>query len=87
MAKKKSGMGSGPDTPSRSEMTRPAIEGINLGGGGGFLSRGQRNQAAFINAITSRCNCKDVDNCPDCNANAWSGQLLASDSGMSRTEQ
>jgi hypothetical protein len=85
--KKKPGMGAGPNPPSRSETGRPSIEGsTNEYTGGRFLTRGQRNQAAFIHAVTGRCSCKDVENCADCNANAWSGQLLASDSGISGQE-
>lgn len=81
------GLGAGPDNPSRSETSSTPIEGTSTdGSGGGFLTRGQRNQAAFINAITSRCNCKDLDNCQDCNANEWSRQLLSSDSGIARPE-
>jgi hypothetical protein len=88
MARKtKTGLGAGPDAPSRSETEPGAIEGTSMGGGGGFLTRGQRNQAAFIHAVTGRCSCKDVENCADCNANAWSGQLLASDSGIARPER
>lgn len=65
-----------------------SIEGVSpTFSGGRFLSRAQRNQAAFINAVTGRCSCKDVENCADCNANAWSGQLLASDSGQSSPER
>lgn len=78
--------GKGPDTPSRSSKELEAIEGVRPSGGGGFLSRGQRNQAAFIHAVTGRCSCKDVENCADCSANEWSGQLLAADSGVARPE-
>lgn len=80
------GLGAGPDVPSRSESSEPSIEGTPAGGSGGFLSRGQRNQAAFIKAITARCGCKDIENCDDCSANEWSSQLLNADSGIARPE-
>lgn len=88
MAKKtKSNLGARPNPSSRSETSSTVFEGTsNDGSSGGFLTRGQRNQAAFINAVTSRCNCKDIESCQDCSANAWSGQLLASDSGVARPE-
>jgi hypothetical protein len=88
MARKtKTGLGAGPNPPSRTETSSTPIEGTSTDGArGGFLTRGQRNQAAFIHAVTGRCSCKDVENCADCNANAWSGQLLASDSGVARPE-
>lgn len=53
------------------------------GSGGGFLTRTQRNQAAFIKGITARCGCGDVESCKDCSAHSWSSQLLNADSGVS----
>lgn len=86
---KKTAMGAPPNPPSRSAKPLPSIEATPVDGssGGNFLTRAQRNQAAFIHAVTGRCSCKDVENCADCNANEWSGQLLASDSGISRPER
>jgi hypothetical protein len=51
---------------------------------GGFLSRAQRNQAAFLHAVTKhRCHCND-DNCSDCTTSEWTGRLLAADQPTSR---
>lgn len=80
--------GAGPNPPSRSGKSLPSIEATPVDGsnGGGRLTREQRNQAAFIHAVTGRCGCKDIDNCADCRARDWSGQMLASDSGVARPE-
>lgn len=69
---------------SRGETS--SIEGMPAGSsGGGFLTRAQRNQAAFIYDVTRhRCNCNDIESCRDCSANAVAKSLLAADMGMGR---
>jgi hypothetical protein len=50
------------------------------GYGNAFLTRAQRNQAAFAHAIRSRCGCS-TENCEDCSYRDMWGGLLASNSG------
>ena len=81
------GMGAGPNPQSRSEVGLPSIDAEQPGYvGGGFLTRAQRNQAAFAKGVTGRCGCKE-EGCVDCtNHEMWS-QLLDSDAGVTRPEQ
>jgi|688.fasta_scaffold1001297_2 hypothetical protein len=54
--------------------------------GGRFLSRAQRNQAAFAKGVTGRCGCKD-EGCKDCeNHQMWTA-LLDSDAGVTSRQQ
>lgn len=87
MASKKRGMGAGPDNSSRSEQSSPSIEGDTTDYAGGlFLTRAQRNQAAFAKGVTGRCGCKE-EGCVDCTNNAMWSQLLDSDAGITRPER
>lgn len=53
--------------------------------GGRFLSRAQRNQAAFAKGVTGRCGCKD-EGCKDCeNHKMWTA-LLDSDAGITHRQ-
>jgi len=91
----KNTLGHGPDVNSRSPRSTVTSNSANTvamsagetGGGGrrGFLTRGQRNQAAFAKAITARCGCSE-EGCVDCTNHGLWTQLLDSDSGVTSAE-
>lgn len=84
----KTQMGPGPDDQGDRRGNKfQAIEADKPGySGGNFLTRAQRNQAAFAKGVTGRCGCKE-EGCVDCtNHEIWS-QLLDSDAGVARPEQ
>lgn len=83
----KTQMGPGPDDQGdRQGNARTSIKGsANDYIGGRFLSRAQRNQAAFAKGVTGRCGCKE-EGCVDCtNHEMWS-RLLDSDAGVGSSE-
>ena len=84
---KKSNMGKGPDDQAEHQKNETAIQADKPGYvGGRFLSRAQRNQAAFAKGITGRCGCKE-EGCVDCTNHTMWSQLLDSDAGIARPEQ
>jgi hypothetical protein len=75
-------------TKNRDEMSDEEIESDTRGDytGGRFLTRAQRNQAAFAKGVTGRCSCK-AENCKDCeNHKMWTA-LLDSDAGVTSRQQ
>lgn len=86
MAKRKN-MGQGPDDSKKNEQGLQSIQADRVGSqsAGRFLTRAQRNQAAFAAAVTGRCGCHE-DGCVDCTHHQmWKG-LLASDAGLGSQE-
>jgi hypothetical protein len=71
---------------SGDDAGNPSIKGSsNDFVGGRFLTRAQRNQAAFAKGVTGRCGCKE-EGCVDCtNHEMWS-RLLDSDAGVGSSE-
>ena len=86
-------LGHGPDVSSRSPRSSSTsntdyFSGTTEMGSGtrkSFLTRGQRNQAAFAKAITARCGCSE-EGCVDCTNHSLWTQLLDSDSGVTSAE-